>query len=71
MSSYLSCGVCATLAPDAGVWKAGELAAGAPAGPCPLWVIAAGAGDLADPSGGRQDSALVAAGRPGRCRRGR
>ena len=65
MSSYLPCGVCATLAPDAGAWKAGELAAGAPAGPCPPWVIAAGAGDLADPSGGRQDSALVAAGRPG------
>lgn len=60
MSSYLSCGVCATLAPDAGAWKAGELA-----GPCPPWVIAAGAGDLADPSGGCQDSALVAAGWPG------
>jgi Insertion element 4 transposase N-terminal len=65
VSSYLPCGVCATLAPDAGAWKAGELAAGAPAGPCPPWVIAAGAGDLADPSGGRQDSALVAAGLPG------
>jgi hypothetical protein len=60
VSSYLSCGVCATLAPDAGAWKAGELA-----GPCPPWVIAAGAGDLADPSGGCQDSALVAAGWPG------
>jgi hypothetical protein len=32
---------------------------------CQPWVIAAGAGDLADPSGGRQDSALVAAGRAG------
>ena len=65
MFSYLPCGVCATLAPDVGAWKAGELAAGAPAGLCPPWVIAAGAGDLADPSGGRQDSALVAAGWPG------
>src|SRR5207245_6624955 len=51
--------------PDAGGW-AGELAAGA----CPPWVIAAGAGDLADPSGGRQDSALVAAGRAGLVRAG-
>src|SRR5712691_1300996 len=61
VSSYLSCAVSATPVPDAGGWRAGELAAGA----CPPWVIAAGAGDLADPSGGRQDSALVAGGRAG------
>jgi hypothetical protein len=58
--------VSATSVPDAGAWRAGELAAGA----CPPWVIAAGAGDLADPSGGRQDGALVAAGRAGLVRAG-
>jgi hypothetical protein len=59
MSSYLSCAVPATPVPDAGRWRAGELASRA----CSPWVIAAGAGDLADPSGGRQESALVAGGR--------
>jgi len=58
--SYLSCAVSATPVPDAGAWRAGGLAAEALGGPCLPWVIAAGAGDLADPSGGRQDSALVA-----------
>ena len=38
---------------------------GAGGGGVPAGVIAAGAGDLADPSGGCQDSALVAAGRAG------
>jgi hypothetical protein len=66
VSSYLSCAVSATPVPDAGAWRAGELAAGA----CPPWVIAAGTGDLADPSAGRQDSALVAAGRAGLVRAG-
>ena len=66
MSSYLSCGVCATLAPDAGTWKAGELA-----GPCPPWVIAAGAGDVADPSGGCRTARWWRPGGRGRCRRGR
>ena len=66
MSSYLSCAVPATPVPDAGAWRAGELAARV----CPPWVIAAGAGDLADPSAGRQDSALVAAGRAGLVRAG-
>ena len=70
MSSYLPCGVSATLVPDACVWRAGGLAAGPPAVPCSPWVIAAGAGDLADPSGGREDSALVAAGRAGLVSRG-
>ena len=60
MCSYLSCAVSATPVPDAGAWRAGGLAAEALGGPCLPWVIAAGAGDLADPSGGRQDSALVA-----------
>ena len=55
----------ATPVPDSGAWRAGGLVAGALGRPCPPWVIAAGAGDLADPSGGRQDSALVAAGRAG------
>lgn len=70
MSSYLSRGVCATLVPDAGACQPGDLAAGAPGGPCPPWVIAAGAGDLADPSGGREDGALVAAGRAGPAKSG-
>jgi Insertion element 4 transposase N-terminal len=65
VSSYLSCAVPATPVPDAGAWRAGDLVAG-----CPAWVIAAGAGDLADPSGGRQDGALVAAGRAGLVRSG-
>ena len=62
MPSYLSCGAAATVVRDAVAWPAGDVV---PGGPCPPWVIAAGAGDLADPSGGRQDSALVAAGRAG------
>jgi hypothetical protein len=70
VSSYLSCGFSATAVPDAGGWRAGNLAAGTAGGPCSPWVIAAGAGDLADPSGGRQESALVAAGRAGLVRAG-
>jgi hypothetical protein len=68
VSSYLSCAVPATPVPDAGAWRAGDLVAG-----CPAWVIAAGAGDLADPSGGRQElcDAAAAAGlvKPGERRR--
>jgi hypothetical protein len=54
--SYLSCGVSAIPVPDAGWPGPGPVAAGA------AWVIAARAGDLADPAGGRQDGALVPAG---------
>jgi Insertion element 4 transposase N-terminal len=64
MCSYLPCDVSATAARDACAWQAGSLAAG-PAVPCSPGIIAVGAGDLADPSGGRQDGALVAAGRAG------
>ena len=56
MPSYLPCDVHATTAPDARSWRAASLAPG---------IIAVGTGDPADPSGGRQDSALVAAGRVG------
>jgi hypothetical protein len=70
MCSYLPCDVSATAARDACAWQAGSLAAG-PAVPCSPGIIAVGAGDLADPSGGRQDSALVAAGRAGGLGRGR
>jgi hypothetical protein len=55
--SYLSCGVSAIPVPDAGRAGRGPAAAGAP------WVIAAGAGDLADPAGGRREGVLVPAGR--------
>ena len=57
MSSYLSCAVPAT----AGAGIPGVPAESAWAVPVP-WVIAIGAGDAADPSGGREDSALIAAG---------
>ena len=57
MLSYLSCAVPATSGPGA---PAGP--AGAVPGACVPWVIAVGAGDAADPAGGREDSALVAAG---------
>lgn len=53
MPSYLPCGVSAIPVPDAGWPDPGPVA----------WVIAAGAGDLADPAGGRQAGALVPAGR--------
>ncbi len=65
MSSYLPCDVRATTAPDACSWRAASLAPEPPVLPCPPGIIAVGTGDLADPSGGRQDSALVAAGRVG------
>jgi hypothetical protein len=55
--SYLPCRVSAIPVPDAGRAGPGPVVAGAP------WVIAAGAGDLADPAGGRQEGALVPAGR--------
>ena len=60
MLSYLSCVVPATSGPGA---------AGAPPeqpGVRVPWVIAVGAGDAADPSGGREDSALTVAGARGR-----
>ncbi|MGH3122966.1 MAG: transposase domain-containing protein [Streptosporangiaceae bacterium] len=66
MSSYLPCDVSATAVPDACPRWAGSLAAGPLAVPCWPGVIAVGAGDLADPSDGRQDGALVAAARAGR-----
>ena len=57
MSSYLSCAVPATPGPGASRVPA-ELAR-----PVPVpWVIAVGAGEAVDPSGGRADSALVVAG---------
>ncbi len=65
MSSYLPCDVPATAAPDARSWPAASLAPEPPVLPCSTGVIAVGTGDLADPSGGRQGSALVAAGRVG------
>ncbi len=64
MSSYLPCDASATAVPDACPRRAGS-AAGPPAVPCSPGIIAVGAGDVADPSGGCQDSALVAAGRAG------
>ena len=57
MPSYLPCRVSAIPVPDAGRAGPGPAAAGAP------WVIAAGAGDLAGPGGGRREGALVPAGR--------
>lgn len=57
MPSYLPCSVSAIPVPDAGWPDAGPVAAGVP------WVIAARAGDLADPGAGRQEGALVPAGR--------
>jgi len=66
VSSYLSCGVSATSVLDvrASAEQVEALVAASP------WVIAVGAGDVADPSGGRQDSALVVAGRAGLVRAG-
>ena len=57
VSSYLSRAVRAT----AGAGVAGVRPESGWAVPVP-WVIAIGAGDAADPSGGREDSALIAAG---------
>jgi Insertion element 4 transposase N-terminal len=57
VTSYLSRAVPATLAPGV----PGVPAEPARAVPVP-WVIAVGAGDVADPSGGREDSALVVTG---------
>lgn len=64
MLSYLSCVVPATSGPGA-AWVPPEQ----PGVRVP-WVIAVGAGDAADPSGGREDSALTVAGARGGRRRG-